>query len=79
LVDTPRQVNLTVNPDVLRRVTALPSEAADVDPLVRLKHDQREMPAEVKAAALRLEQDLLEQTRGREEALEASDESLPAV
>jgi hypothetical protein len=45
-----------------------------VDPLVRLKHDQREIPAEVKAAALRLEQDLLEQEWGREEALEASDE-----
>jgi hypothetical protein len=50
-----------------------------VDPLVRLKHDQRERLAEVKAAALRLEQDLLGQKRGREEALEASDENLPAV
>jgi hypothetical protein len=57
----------------------LPSEAAYVDPLVRLKHDQLEIPAEVKAAALRLEQDLLEQKRGREEALEASDEILPVV
>ena len=35
------------------------SEARYVDPLVRLKYDQREIPAEVKAAALRLEQDLL--------------------
>ena len=57
----------------------MPSEAAYVDPLVRLKHDQREIPAEVKAAALRLEQDLLEQEWGREEALEASDENLPVV
>lgn len=55
------------------------SEARYVDPLVRLKHDQRERLAEVKAAALRLEQDLLGQKRGREEALEASDENLPAV
>jgi hypothetical protein len=57
----------------------LPSEARYVDPLVRLKYDQREIPAEVKAAALRLEQDLLGQKRGREEALEASDENLPVV
>jgi hypothetical protein len=55
------------------------SEARYVDPLVRLKHDQRERLAEVKAAALRLEQDLLGQKRGREEALEASDENLPAT
>jgi hypothetical protein len=71
---------LTVNPGVLWRLgQTLPSEARYVDPLVRLKHDQREIPAEVKAAALRLEQDLLGQKRGREEALEASDENLPAV
>jgi integrase len=33
------------------------------DPLVTLRHYQRELPAEVKAAALALEQDLLEQKR----------------
>ena len=47
-----------------------------VDPLERLKRDQREIPAEV---AFALEQDLLEQRRGREEALEGSDENLPVV
>jgi hypothetical protein len=49
------------------------------DPHVTLKHYQREIPAEVKAAALALEQDLLEQKRRREEALEASGENLPVV
>ena len=49
------------------------------DPLVTLRHYQREIPAEVKAAALALEQDLLEQKRRREEALEASGENLPVV
>jgi hypothetical protein len=44
---------------------------------LRLYH--REMPAEVKAAALALEQDLLEQKPRREEALEASGENLPVV
>jgi hypothetical protein len=43
-------------------VTALPSEAA-YDPLLRLKHDQREIPAEVKAAARALDEDLLEHKR----------------
>jgi hypothetical protein len=49
------------------------------DPHVTLKHYQREIPAEVKAAALALEQDLLEQKRRREEALESSGENLPVV
>ena len=49
------------------------------DPHVTLKHYQREIPAEVRAAALALEQDLLEQERRREEALEASGENLPVV
>ena len=50
-----------------------------IDPHVTLKHYQREIPAEVRAAALALEQDLLEQERRREEALEASGENLPVV
>ena len=49
------------------------------DPYVTLKHYQREIPAEVKAAALALERDLLEQKRRREETLEASGENLPIV
>ena len=49
------------------------------DPLVTLRHYQREIPAEVKAAALALEQDLLEQKRRREKALEANGENLPVV
>jgi hypothetical protein len=46
---------------------------------VTLKHYQREIPAEAKAAVLGLEQDLPEQGRRREEALEASGENLPVV
>lgn len=49
------------------------------DPHVTLKHYQREVPAEVKAAALALERDLLEQKRRREETLEASREDLPII
>jgi hypothetical protein len=49
------------------------------DPHVTLKHYQREIPAEVKAAAFALEQDLLDQTRRREKALEANGENLPVV
>jgi hypothetical protein len=41
----------------------LPSEAAYVGPLLRLKHDQREIPAKVKAAAGALDEDLLEHKR----------------
>jgi hypothetical protein len=75
-----RQVNLMVNPGCpMEARSNFASEARYVDPLVSLKHHQRERLAEVKAAALRLEQDLLGQKRGREEALEASDENLPAV
>jgi len=37
-----------------------------VDPYVTLKHYQQGVPAEVKAAAIALEQDLLEQKRKRE-------------
>jgi hypothetical protein len=46
------------------------------DPYVTLKHYQREIPAEVKAAALALERDLLERKRKRQETLEVS-ENLP--
>jgi integrase len=49
------------------------------DPYVTLKHYQREIPAEVKAAALAFERDLLEQKRRREETLEANGENLPIV
>ena len=49
------------------------------DPYVTLKHYQREIPAEVKAAALALERDLLGQKRKREETLEANGENLPVV
>jgi hypothetical protein len=42
-----------------------------VDPYVTLKHYQQGIPAEVKAAALALEQDLLAQKRKREEQLRA--------
>jgi integrase len=49
------------------------------DPHVTLKHYQREIPAEVKAAALALEQDLLDQTRRREKELVANGENLPVV
>ena len=47
------------------------------DPHVTLKHYQREIPAEVKAAARALEQDLLEQKRRREEALVTGSKILP--
>lgn len=49
------------------------------DPYVTLKHYQREVPAEVKAAALALERDLLEQKRRREETLQATGAHLPIV
>ena len=49
------------------------------DPYVTLKHYQREIPAEVKAAALALERDLLDQKRRREETLEANGENLPII
>ena len=49
------------------------------DPYVTLKHDQREIPAEVKATALALERDLLNQKRKRPETLEANGEKLPIV
>lgn len=49
------------------------------DSYVTLKHYQREIPAEVKAAALAYERDLLDVKRKREEAPEASDENLPIV
>ena len=49
------------------------------DPYVTLKHYQREIPAEVKAAALALERDLLHQKRKREETLEANGENLLVV
>jgi hypothetical protein len=41
----------------------LPWETAYVDPLLTLTHDQRETPAEVKAAARALDEDLLEHKR----------------
>jgi integrase len=51
------------------------------DPYVTLKHYQQEIPAEVKAAALAFERDLLEQKRRREEvlALKSSSGNLPVV
>jgi integrase len=49
------------------------------DPYITLKHYQQEIPAEVRAAALALERDLIEQKRRREETLEASGENLPIV
>jgi integrase len=49
------------------------------DPHVTLRHYQREIPAEVKAAAIALEQDLLEQKRRREEALKSSGGNLLVV
>ncbi len=48
------------------------------DPYITLKHYQREIPAEVKAAALVFERDLLEQKRRREET-EANGETLLIV
>jgi integrase len=49
------------------------------DPYVTLKHYQREVPAEVRAAAVALERDLLEQKRRREAAVEANRQDLPIV
>jgi integrase len=49
------------------------------DPHITLTHYQREVPAEVKAAALAFERDLLNQKRQREETLEANGENLPVV
>jgi hypothetical protein len=49
------------------------------DPYVTLKHYQREIPAEVRAAALGLERDLLEQRRRREQTNEGQAENLPVV
>jgi hypothetical protein len=46
---------------------------------VTLKHYQREIPAGVKAAALALERDLLNQKRRSEETDEANGENLPIV
>jgi hypothetical protein len=45
------------------------------DPYVTLKHYQREVPSEVKAAAIALEKDLLAQKRKRKEALAAEDKN----
>jgi integrase len=47
------------------------------DPYVTLKHYQREVPFEVKAAAMALERDLLAQRQKREEALAAENRKLP--
>jgi integrase len=47
------------------------------DPYVTLKHYQREVPAEVKAAAMALERDLLAQKQRREEALAVEHKKLP--
>jgi len=91
LTDEAGEPGTTVNFQSLRRTAAtlFGAKAKDpkstqahmrhADPLVTLRHYQREIPAEVKAAALALEQDLLEQKRRREEALEASGENLPVV
>jgi integrase len=49
------------------------------DPYVTLKHYQREVPTEVKAAALALERDLLAQKHKREEAITAETRKLPVV
>ena len=49
------------------------------DPHVTLRHYQREILAEVKAAAIALEQDFLEQKRRREEALKSSGANLLVV
>jgi hypothetical protein len=49
------------------------------DPYVTLKHYQQEIPAEVKAAALALERDLLDQKRRREETLEANGKNLAII
>ena len=48
------------------------------DPYVTLKHYQREIPTEVKAADT-LKRDLPEQKRRREQAREARAENLPVV
>ena len=91
MTDEAGEPGTTVNFQSLRRTAAtlFGAKAKDpkstqahmrhADPLVTLRHYQREIPAEVKAAALALEQDLLEQKRRREEALEASGENLPVV
>jgi len=49
------------------------------DPYVTLKHYQSEIPAEVRAAALALERDLLDQKRRREETPKATGENRPVV
>jgi integrase len=49
------------------------------DPYITLKHYQQEIPAEVKAAALALERDLLDQKQRREDTLAPSSDSLPIV
>jgi integrase len=49
------------------------------DPYVTLKHYQQEVPAEVKAAAIALENDLLAQKRKRAEAIAAETKNLPIV
>ena len=43
------------------------------DPYVTLRHYQQQVPAEVRAAALALENDLLEQQRKREAQSRAAD------
>lgn len=75
-----RQVNLMVNPGCpMEARSNFASEARYVDPLVKLKHDQRERLAEVKAAALRLEQDLLGQNgEGRRRLKPATKISQPS-
>jgi len=50
-----------------------------VDPYVTLKHYQQEIPAEVKAAAIALERDLLDQKSRREKTLEANGNNLAVV
>lgn len=49
------------------------------DPYVTLKHYQQGIPSEVKAAALALEQDLLEQTRKREDEARKSNANVRLV
>jgi len=49
------------------------------DPQITLRHYQQAIPAEVKAAALAFEKDLLDQKRRREEIQKANVKNLPVV
>jgi hypothetical protein len=75
-----RQVNLTLNPGVLRRLSHSFTLGSSICGSAREAQARSARDtSRSEAAALRLEQDHPEQKRGREEALEGSDENLPVV